>query len=112
MTQPDHITGSPASLIEHVAGGQGRDDASVLLGLEPTSPLDIEKAGQNPSHPADFNIQPCYAPLLGTILATMHLVEDEDGHLSEVSSTVPAGLQLARWRMLLKCSRHVDSGAA
>ena len=66
MTQTDHNTGSSPSLTEHVADGQGRDDAGVLLGLEPTSPLHIEKAGQNLTHSSNLDIQPCYAPLLGT----------------------------------------------
>ena len=70
MTQPDHITGSPASLIEHVAGGQGRDDASVLLGLEPQSTPDIEKEGENLPCLTDLDRQPCYAPLLGTITSS------------------------------------------
>ena len=67
MTQTNHNTGSSPSLIEHVAGGQGRDDASVLLALEPQSTPDIEKEGENLPCLTDLGRQPCYAPLLGTI---------------------------------------------
>ena len=66
MTQTNHNTGSSPSLIEHVAGGQGRDDASVLLALEPQSTPDIEKEGENLPCLTDLGRQPCYAPLLGT----------------------------------------------
>ncbi|MBB3928979.1 hypothetical protein GGR43_004730, partial [Sphingobium jiangsuense] len=66
MTQTDHITGSPPSLSEHAADGQDHGGSGSLLGLELPPPLDIEKAGQNLSHPADLDSQPCYAPLLGT----------------------------------------------
>lgn len=71
MTKPDHTTGSPPSLTEHVADGQGRDDAGVLLGLEPSA---IEKAGENSTMPKDSNPSTCYAPLLGTICS--HPVEN------------------------------------
>jgi len=66
MTQTDHTTGSPPSLDEHAADGRGRDGSSVLLGLEPQTSLSPENAGQNLSHFADLDSQPCYAPLLGT----------------------------------------------
>jgi hypothetical protein len=64
MSQTDHATGSPPSLTEHAADGQGRDDAGVLLGLEP--PV-VEKAGENLTMAKDSNPSTCYAPLLGTI---------------------------------------------
>ena len=70
MTQPDHTTGSPPSLTEHAADDQARDDASVLLGLEPSSPPTLEKTGQNPSDLTNLDSQPCYAPLLGTICSS------------------------------------------
>jgi hypothetical protein len=66
MTQPDHTTGSPASLNEHAADGRDQDGSSVLLGLEPKPTPDLEKAGQNLTNPANLDNQPCYAPLLGT----------------------------------------------
>jgi len=83
MTKPDHTTGSPASLSEHSADGQGRDDAGVLLGLEPTRPLSIEKAAQNPSDLTDLDSQLCYAPLLGT--STSQVLEISRGSSKERS---------------------------
>lgn len=70
MTQTDHIIGSPTSLIEHAADGQNRGGSGSLLGLEPPIASGIEKAGQNSSDLTDLDIQPCYAPLLGTTVAS------------------------------------------
>ena len=64
MSQTDHTTGSPPSLTEHAADGQGRDGAGVLLGLEPPP---IEKAGENSAQNKDSNSAPRRDPLLGTI---------------------------------------------
>ncbi|WP_420144639.1 hypothetical protein, partial [Sphingobium sp.] len=47
--------------------GQNRGGSGSLLGLEPPIASGIEKAGQNSSDLTDLDIQPCYAPLLGTI---------------------------------------------
>lgn len=66
MTHTDHIIGSPASLAEHHPDGQGREDASALLGLEPPA---VEKAGENSNSQPDPASSTCYAPLLGTTLS-------------------------------------------
>jgi len=67
MTKPDHTTGSPATLDEHAADGQGRDDAGVLLALEPQAMRDIENARENPALNEDLNPSSAIFPLLGTI---------------------------------------------
>jgi hypothetical protein len=66
MTQTDHTTDSLPSLIERAADDRGRNGSGVLLGLEPQTSLSLENAGQNLSHLADLDGQPCHAPLLGT----------------------------------------------
>lgn len=63
MTKTAHTTERPPSL----DADEDRSGSGVLLGLEPPSPPDIEKAGQNLTRPADLDHLPRHTPLLGTI---------------------------------------------
>ena len=63
MTKTEHTTERATSL----DADEDRSGSGALLGLEPSSPPAIEKAGQNLTRPADLDHLPRHTPLLGTI---------------------------------------------
>ncbi|MCC2981747.1 hypothetical protein, partial [Sphingomonas sp. IC4-52] len=63
MTKTAHTTERATAL----DADEDRSGSGVLLGLEPSSPPAIEKAGQNSTLPGDLDHLPRHTPLLGTI---------------------------------------------